>query len=414
MRTAKLRFIGLGVLVGLIPLLGSAPVTAQEPVTYSGVEFPQGDISFADRVISFSRPDDVSDELADPARVLGPPDTDTTSLGNSPEGGCAAPLVVEFVDNYLIDVDGDDLYIFEAGPAVEATSLEISVDGRTWIPIGRIEGSTRGVDIAGFVSAGQRFPFVRLCDFPDGNTSGAPWAGPDIDAIGAIGSVVRPPGEVPPVIADDDGPADPPPPIGEPEPATVSRMTIQAGQRQVVSGGTVWVPVYLLRSDDVANINFEIQYDSNVAVVEGDLVAGNLLGGRLFSGNAGDSGIIRVGFAGTDGVNGTGTVAWITFRAVGRPGDRTELSVTVSTINQPDGTVPGIDRINGAVIITDENGLTPGDCDGNGYLTEYDAFCALQMSVQLRPVQLVLDMNGDGQVTSRDATLILQRVTGRT
>jgi len=35
------------------------------------------------------------------------------------------------------------------------------------------------------------------------------------------------------------------------------------------------------------------------------------------------------------------------------------------------------------------------------------------MSVQLRPVQLTLDIDNDGAVTSRDATIILQRVTGR-
>ncbi|MDB4109690.1 cohesin domain-containing protein [bacterium] len=190
-------------------------------------------------------------------------------------------------------------------------------------------------------------------------------------------------------------------------------MTIQAAQRQVVAGGRVWVPVYLLRSDNVANINFEITYDASVAVPDGDLVAGNLLGGRLFSANPGDPGIVRVGFSGTDGVFGTGTVAWIPFRAVGQPGQRTVLSVTVSTINEPNGAEPPIDRINGAIIIVDANGLTPGDCDGNGYLTEFDAFCALQMSVQLRPVQLTLDIDNDGAVTSRDATIILQRVTGR-
>jgi hypothetical protein len=90
----------------------------------------------------------------------------------------------------------------------------------------------------------------------------------------------------------------------------------------------------------------------------------------------------------------------------------TQLTVTISTINTPDGTVPTIDRIHGRIIITDQNGQVPGDCNGDAILTEYDAFCALEMSVQLRPVNLVLDMNGDGQVTSRDATLILQRVLG--
>jgi hypothetical protein len=419
----------------LASLSVSETVGAQTPVTYDGIEFPQGDISFADRVVNFTGAEGVLSPYDNPAAALGAPDYSSSAaegthvaLGNA-QSQCQTSLTLEFVDNYLVDVDGDDLWIFEVGPAVEATELFISTDGANWIGIGKIEGATRGVDISTSVTPGQRFPFVRLCDFPDGTTSGSPFAGPDIDAVGAIGSVFRPSGERDdPADAgsgtSDSGASDTgtatgpggttsaPPPFGTPEPAVVSRMTIQAGQRQVVPGGQVWVPVHLLRSDDVANINFEITFDTGVAVANGDPVGGNLVGGRLFTANPGDPGIIRVGFAGTDGVFGTGTVTWIPFRAVGLPGQRTVLSVTVSAINQPDGTVPLIDRIEGSIIITDEDGLVPGDCDGNGYLTEFDAFCALQMSVQLRPVLLSLDLNDDGQVTSRDATLILQRVTG--
>ena len=37
----------------------------------------------------------------------------------------------------------------------------------------------------------------------------------------------------------------------------------------------------------------------------------------------------------------------------------------------------------------------------------------LKMSVGNLPVNLAADMDGDGQVTARDATLILQRVVGK-
>ena len=414
------------VLVVVALAMAASNAGAQDETTFGGVEFPQGAISFADRVVSYTGAEGVTAPHDDPTRALGPPNDEMVALGNA-ESQCQTSLVLEFVDNYLVDVEGNDLWIFEVGPAVEATELFISTDAVNWIAIGKVEGSTRGADIADFVSPGQKFPFIRLCDFPDGNTSGSPFAGPDISAVGAIGSIVRPPSEQnnPPTVTGDGqtsggvigsgtiGSTYPPPPFGSPEPWPVDRMTIQAAQRQVVAGGRVWVPVYLLRSDNVANTNFEITYDTSIAVPDGDLVAGNLLGGRLFSANPGDPGIVRVGFSGTDGVFGTGTVAWIPFRAVGQPGQRTVLSVTVSTINEPNGAEPPIDRINGAIIIVDENGLTPGDCDGNGYLTEFDAFCALQMSVQLRPIQLTLDIDNDGAVTSRDTTIILQRVTGR-
>ena len=74
-------------------------------------------------------------------------------------------------------------------------------------------------------------------------------------------------------------------------------MTIQAGQRMVVAGGAVFVPVYLLLTDDVANLNFEIAYNTGVVSVEGAVFAGNLDSDRAFRANPGDPGIIRVGFA---------------------------------------------------------------------------------------------------------------------
>lgn len=204
-----------------------------------------------------------------------------------------------------------------------------------------------------------------------------------------------------------------PPDFGSPEPASVSRMTLQAGQRQVVEGQLVNVPVWLLNGADVANINSTVGYNASVATPEGDLIKGNLLDNALFSANTGDTGIIRAGFAQTSGIDGTGTVAYIPFRAVGQPGDRTALDVAVSTINDPDGTVLTIDRIDGQILIVGADGVTPGDCDGDGALTEVDALCALQMSVQLIPERLVLDLDTDSQVTSRDSVIILQGAIGK-
>ena len=77
--------------------------------------------------------------------------------------------------------------------------------------------------------------------------------------------------------------------------------------------------------------------------------------------------------------------------------------MSVSAIKQPDGTEPAIDRIHGTVIITDENGLVPGDCNGDGDLDAFDAVCALEISVGLRPGQLNLDLDSNGEATSAGA-----------
>jgi len=54
-----------------------------------------------------------------------------------------------------------------------------------------------------------------------------------------------------------------------------------------------------------------------------------------------------------------------------------------------------------------------GDCNNDGKLSEVDALCALQMSVQLVTVNLIMDVDGNGIVDSRDAVIILQRAVGR-
>jgi hypothetical protein len=57
--------------------------------------------------------------------------------------------------------------------------------------------------------------------------------------------------------------------------------------------------------------------------------------------------------------------------------------------------------------------LSRADCDGDSALSEVDALCALDMSVQLKPVSLGMDVDGNGSVDSRDAAIILQHVVGK-
>lgn len=186
-------------------------------------------------------------------------------------------------------------------------------------------------------------------------------------------------------------------------------MTLLAENRTVLAGGTVLVPVWLVNAADVANINFTVGYDGNVARPEGEPGKGNLLGEALFSANPTEAGLIRLGFAQSKGLSGTGNVAYLPFRAVGKPGDRTPLHLDVQIINNPGGTLLTIARLDGSITIVGPDGLVPGDCDGDGALTAVDAKCALDMSVELIPEKPNMDMDGDSQVTSRDATIILQR-----
>src|SRR5262249_46664239 len=126
-------------------------------------------------------------------------------------------------------------------------------------------------------------------------------------------------------------------------------MTLLAENRTVLAGDIVSVPVWLVNGPDVANMNFTVGYNVNVARPEGDPTKGNLLGDpdTLFSANPKETGLIRLGFARSTGLGGTGTgiVAYLPFRAAGKPGDRTPVHLEVQKINNAGGTDLTIARI---------------------------------------------------------------------
>jgi len=193
-----IRF-GKSILLGLV-LLGALGLNlTAEPATYFGVTYPHGDLAFADRVVDYVAASCVRSAYDDPEEALGPPDA-------CKEGGCVGCLgcdtnavslgfrlsvldnrgylVVEFVDNTLVDVPGDDLFIYNtnANPAI----VEISSDGFNFIHLGETVGYPGRIDIGPYTAEGEEFRFVRLSDVPaDEDHSNCP--GPSIDAIGAMG-----------------------------------------------------------------------------------------------------------------------------------------------------------------------------------------------------------------------------------
>lgn len=177
-------------------------------------------------------------------------------------------------------------------------------------------------------------------------------------------------------------------------------MTLQAGQRKVKKGQTVEVPVYLIRGDNVSNMNFEVRYDPTVVEMLGESAKGSLLGSTLFESKLASAGRMRLGFAGAAGTSGTGPVAVLTLRAIGEAGRSTPLGLSVTSINRPDMSVPTIDLIDGSIEILPER--QPW--------TALDALEALKMSVGKLAMDLRLDVNKDSDVTSLDSTLIQQEI----
>jgi hypothetical protein len=176
--------------VALFSIILSAELSKAE--TYGGVEFPDGELSFADAVIDYMPGFGVSSPWNNPNVALGIPDAPSggdkaVSLGDG--GG----LILQFTDNSLT-TSGDsskDLWIFEVGPATEPTKISISKNGIDWIAVGETSGATSGIDIDSYIGsgvyAGEKYSFVKLISI-SAYTGDLGYRGADIDAVGAISS----------------------------------------------------------------------------------------------------------------------------------------------------------------------------------------------------------------------------------
>jgi hypothetical protein len=192
-----MRWILLSV-IAIASIITFTLIAFAEATTYSGVTFPHGDRSFADRVVTYVAASCADGGYDDPRAALGPPDcggdgchacqgcdTCAVALGfRLSEIDDRGKLVLEFVDNTLVDVEGDDLFIYITNG--KACRVEISANGSHFIPVGTVTGYPGKINISPFVTPGEEFRFVRLSDVP-ADEDKSPCPGPSIDAVGAMG-----------------------------------------------------------------------------------------------------------------------------------------------------------------------------------------------------------------------------------
>lgn len=160
------------------------------------VFIPLGKIAFADTVTQFNR----GNPPAKPPfnqleNGLGEPDFTTYATKNPKyvSLGCGGQYTIKFKEVGFIDIDGPDLVFFEVGPSIEPFKVEISTDGKKWLQLGKmVNGGQTTVDIGRFVrktDPPKIFHYIRLTDLK--RYCGGPTPGADIDAIGAIGAVIK-------------------------------------------------------------------------------------------------------------------------------------------------------------------------------------------------------------------------------
>lgn len=188
--------------------------------TQGGTDFPQGAISFADSLVSLTYTSSVpSAPHQGGINATGLPNyTGVNSCASQAACsfvslGSGGSIVLRFDDNLLTGSGSSalDLWVFEVGPNIEDTFVDISTDGLTWFSVGAVFGSTAGIDIDAFgFTTADLFRYVRLTDDPnEGGGGSGGTVGADIDAVGAISTVRR----------DPD-------PTGVPEPATFALFAL--------------------------------------------------------------------------------------------------------------------------------------------------------------------------------------------
>lgn len=158
---------------------------------YESIYLPLGKISFADKLVEFKVGSPVPvKKYRDSLQCLHEPNYRNYQTPNFLSLGCSGSLTVEFTDNGFMNLPGEDLYLFEVGPSQEAAKIEISQNGTDWIYAGKIAGGKSSLDLSNVgIDTETVFYFLRVTDLKQLCKSKS--AGADIDAIGAINSVIK-------------------------------------------------------------------------------------------------------------------------------------------------------------------------------------------------------------------------------
>lgn len=151
-------------------------------------------VAYADEVVAYEPgvPGPIP-EGSEPRTALGAPDyhADPRHLPRAVSLGNGGSITLGFSTSAIVDGDGPDIFIFEVGPSVEAMNVDISADGKQWIPVGTAWGGPCAVDIGPHVAPGEAFRYVRIRDVAHQGAESDSWPGADIDAVGVIAAAQR-------------------------------------------------------------------------------------------------------------------------------------------------------------------------------------------------------------------------------
>jgi len=200
-----------------------------------------------------------------------------------------------------------------------------------------------------------------------------------------------------------------------PETTTSTGAALVAESRTAAPNSTIQLPIRLDRAGNIGSMNFVLTYDPQVLKVN-KVDSGSLLSGALFTPNYKTPPLVRFGLATSNGVSGSGSVAYIEFQVIGAAGSSSPLTLSEVDTTDTSGKPVAVTTQGGTLTVasgTGPGGKMKGDHNGDGKVTELDALAALKMSVKLLQEDLPLDMDGNGKVTAADARLILKQALGK-
>ncbi len=182
-------------------------------------------------------------------------------------------------------------------------------------------------------------------------------------------------------------------------------------QRTVVMNESVLVPIKIKNATNIGNMNILLSYDPTV-IKAMKVQKGSLTSDTFFESNVQVAGEVRISFASAQGIKRDGSIAYISFQAIGSPGSTSPVTLVDALVNEA-GTMAKLygTFFHGEVKVLASN--PKGDVNGDGMISSLDALMALKISIGAIPATAAADVNGDGKITSVDAVLILQAATGK-
>ena len=193
----------------------------------------------------------------------------------------------------------------------------------------------------------------------------------------------------------------------EPTPASASTL-LSVLNRTGAPGGSVLVPILIEKAEHISQFKFSLGYDPDVLEAV-RVYRGSLFAGATFTDDIGKPGVVRMEFFFEDAISGDGSAALVEFRIVGDQGSSSPLTLSEPMSSDSSGVLQFIHRTDGEVAVGDR---ISGDGNGDGSITTLDALIALRMAAQTQAADLIMDVDGDGQVTQQDAQQILAMARG--